>query len=387
LTKDILFFYLKRRIFMEVSNRTSVALVYNFPGEDEYEALRKKIQTGEVVSPTGNIKDLEGIATVQEEIDALVKALRKEGFDARDINIEDDFDRLLRALTAPRPDVVFNLVEFFNDNPLHEDRVAAFYDLLQIPYTGSPPMTLAICQRKGLTKQLLRAFRIPTPRYKLIKQKAVPRLTGLRYPLIVKPAWEDASAGVTKRAVVEDRAQLEARVHLILAEYRQPVLVEEFIAGRELGVSILGNKPPRVLPVEEVDFSNLPPEHPGIITFESKWDPLNEVFHKEKLICPAKMARSVQQRVKKVALHTYQVMGCRDYARVDMRLDKNDNLFVLEVNPNPDLTDGAGFMASAKAADLAFSEVLRVIVEEALKRGTNPSSVASLKRVDAPLEV
>ncbi|UCD47260.1 MAG: D-alanine--D-alanine ligase, partial [Deltaproteobacteria bacterium] len=218
---------------MGKAERISVAVIYNSSGDDEYEALRKKVRARKVISPTGDIVDLEEIATVREEIDALLKGLEKEGFDARSVNIKDDFKRLLRSLTAPRPDVVFNLVEFFNDNPLHEDRVAALYDLLQIPYTGSPPMTLAICQRKGLTKQILKAFRIPTPRYKLIKQKAIPKLTGLRYPLIVKPAWEDASAGVTKEAVVEDRAQLEHGVGKILADYNQPVLVEEYIEGRE----------------------------------------------------------------------------------------------------------------------------------------------------------
>jgi D-alanine-D-alanine ligase len=369
---------------MDYSNRTSVAIIYNFPGEDEYETLRKKIQTGEVVSPTGNIKDLEGIATVKEEVDALAKALQNEGFEAQAVNIEDDFDRLFKCLTAPRPDVVFNLVEFFNNDPLQEDRVAALYDLLRLPYTGAPPMTLAICQRKGLTKQILKAFRIPTPRYKLIRQKTVPKLTGLRYPLIVKPAWEDASAGITDSAVVQDRAQLESRVRLVLAEYKQPALVEEFIAGRELAVSVIGNRNPRVLPIEEMDFSGLPPDHPGIITFESKWDPLNEVFHKGRLVCPAKLAGSIRQRVKKVALQTYQVMGCRDYARVDMRLDKNDSPFVLEINPNPDLTEGVGFMASANAAGISFSKALRMIVEEALKRESSPAARLSQKGVNSP---
>jgi D-alanine-D-alanine ligase len=371
---------------MGISKRTSVAVIYNFPGEDEYEALRKKVQNGDVVSPTGDIKDLEGIATVQEEIDALVKGLRKEGFDARAVNIEDDFDRLFKSLTAPRPDVVFNLVEFFNNDPLLEDRVAAFYDLLGIPYTGAPPMTLAICQRKALAKQILKAFRIPTPRYKLVKKKPVPKLTGLRYPLIVKPAWEDASAGVSDQAVVEDRIQLEKRVRMIIAEYGQPALVEEFIDGRELGVSVMGNKNPRVLPIEEMDFSDLPPDRRAIITFESKWNPLSEVFHMGKLVCPAKLPRSVQRRVKKVALQTYQVLGCRDYARIDMRLDKNDNLFVLEVNPNPDLTEGVAFVASAAAAGISFSEVLRVIVEEAIKRASPPGNKASSKKADAPVE-
>src|SRR4030043_518066 len=170
----------------------SVAVIYNFPGEDEYETPRQKVQNGEVASPPGDIKDLARIATVQEEIDALVKGLQKEGFDARGINVEDDFGRLLKSLTSPRPDVVFNLVN----------------------------------------------------------QKTAPKLMGLRYPLIIKPAWEDASVGVTERAVVEDRAQLENRVRMILAEYKQPVLVEEFIEGRELAVSVMGNRSPRVLPVE-----------------------------------------------------------------------------------------------------------------------------------------
>lgn len=371
---------------MGSSKRTSVAVIYNFPGEDEYEALRKKVKSGEVVSPTGNIKDLEGIATVQEEIDALVKGLQKEGFDARAVNIEDRFDRLLKSLNDPRPDAVFNLVEFFNNDPLQEDRVAALYDLLGIPYTGAPPMTLAICQRKALAKQILKAFRIPTPRYKLIKKKPIPKLTGLRYPLIVKPAWEDASAGVTDQAVVEDRPQLEKRVRMILAEYHQPALVEEFIDGRELGVAVMGNKNPRVLPIEEMDFSDLPPDHKAIITFESKWNPLSKAFHMGKLVCPAKLSRSIQRRVKKVALHTYQVLGCRDYARIDMRLDKNDNLFVLEVNPNPDLTEGVAFMASAAAAGISFSEALRMIIEEALKRAAPPAANTTPAKTEAPPE-
>ncbi|MDH4197202.1 MAG: ATP-grasp domain-containing protein, partial [Candidatus Aminicenantes bacterium] len=343
--------------------RTKVAVLYNQLGEDQYEALRQKVKEGEVVSPTGDIKDLEGIATVREEIGAIVKALKGEGFDARAVNIEDDFGRLLVALNSPRPDVVFNLIEFFNDDPLLEDRIPALYDLLRLPYTGSPPMTLAICQRKGLTKQILKAFNIPTPRYKLVKHRPVPKLTGLRYPLIVKPAWEDASAGVTEQAVVEDRAQLEKQVLSTLAEYHQPALVEEYIEGRELGISVIGNKNARMLPIEEMDFSELPPENRRIITFASKWEPLRDEFHQGKLVCPAKLSRSVQQKVRKAALRTYQVMGCRDYARVDMRLDKDDNLFVLEVNPNPDLTEGVAFMASVKAAGLTFSAGLRMIVE------------------------
>jgi D-alanine-D-alanine ligase len=123
-----------------------------------------------------------------------------------------------------------------------------------------------------------------------------------------------------------------------------------------------------MLPVEEMDFSDLPPERRRIISFESKWDPLQEDFYKGTLVCPAKLSRAVLRRVKAVSLRTYQIMGCRDYSRIDLRLDHQNRLFVLEVNPNPDLTAGVAFMASAEAGGLTFSGTLRFIVEEALAR-------------------
>ncbi len=363
---------------MSCSKQVSVAVIHNFTGVDEYQVLRRRVRAGSVDSPTGNLKDLERITTVREDVEAIVVALREKGFNARSVNIKDDFDRLLGALTSPRPDVVFNLVEYFNDDARQEDRVAALYDLLRIPYTGSPPMTLAICQRKGLTKHILRGLRIPIPRYVLVKRKPVPpKPSGLTYPLIVKPAWEDASAGVDEAAVVEDRTRLEERVHMILKDYRQPALVEEFIDGRELGVSVIGNSNPKVLPVEEMDFSSLPPQYRGIISFESKWDPLHEVFHMGELVCPAKLSRPVMRKVRDIALRTYQALGCRDYARIDMRLDRSDRPFVLEVNPNPDLTAGVAFMASAQASGFSFADTLALIVGEALKRGEAAAASAA----------
>ncbi len=358
---------------MARTKSVSVAVLYNVVGEDEYETLRKQVENGEVVSPTGDIKSLENVATLSEEIEAIVAGLREKGFEAKAINIEDSFDRLFKSLTSPRPDVVFNLIESFNDDPRQEDRVAALYDLLRIPYTGSPPMALAICQRKGVTKQILEALDIPIPKYALVRERPIPRrFSGLTYPLIVKPAWEDASQGVDEGAVVDDRKHLVKRIDMILDDFEQPALVEEFIEGRELGVSVLGNGTPRVLPIEEMVFSGLPEGFRGILSFESKWEPLSEVFHLGELVCPADLSESVEKRIHDVALRTYEAMGVRDYARIDMRLGKNNRLYVLEVNPNPDLTEGVAFMASAKAAGLSFPDTLETIVREALKRGEAP---------------
>jgi D-alanine-D-alanine ligase len=351
-------------------SQTSVVVLYNFVGVDEYAILRRMVREGSVVSPTGRMEDLEKIATVGEEIQAIVDALRSEGYDCRAINLEDNFDRLLQVLTSPRPDVVFNLVEYFNDDSLLESRVAGLYDLLRIPYTGSPPLALALCQRKGLAKQILKANDIPTPRFRLVSAEPIPKLSGLRYPLIIKPSWEDASAGISENSVVEDRAGLERQVRLIWESFKQPALIEEYIEGRELGVSVLGNARPRMLPVEEMDFTGVPDGRRRIISFESKWDPLHEDFLLGTLVCPAKLSRAVLRRLNTLALRTFRVMGLRDYARIDLRLDAQGRLFVLEANPNPDLTAGVAFMASAAAAGMTFSGTLRFLVEEALARGT-----------------
>ena len=359
---------------MARKRKVDVAVLYNFLGEDEFETLRRGLQEGETqLSPElAEEYDAEAvgdeIATVAEEIQAVEDGISGAGFKARTINIKDDFQILMQALTTPRPDVVFNLVEWFNDDSWLEDRVAALYDLLQIPYTGSPPVALATCQRKDRTKEILQANGVPTPRFMVVTGEPIPRLGGLRYPVIVKPTRADASEGISEESVVENRSRLEQQVRMILKDYEQPALVEEFIAGRELGVSVLGNDPPRVLPLEEMDFSELPAGYRGIISFESKWDPLNEVYHKSELICPAKVSKSVARRASEMALRAYQVMGCRDYARIDIRMDRRGRLYVLEVNPNPDLSEAVGFGASARAGGLSFRQTLRHIVRSALKR-------------------
>jgi D-alanine-D-alanine ligase len=351
------------------SEGARVAVLYNFVGEDEYEVLRKKAREGIAQPPPDPNFKLEDISTLKEEILGLVDALIEAGYDAYPVNVQDNFHQLYAALTQPWPDVVFNLIEWFNDDGGLEDRVAAFYDLMEVPYTGAPPATLSICQRKGLTKQILEANGIPTPRYRILEKEPIPRLSGMRYPVIIKPAMEDASVGITQASVVENRKELVERIRFVLKEYEQPVLIEEYIDGRELGVSVLGTKLPRALPIEEMDFSDLPGQYRKIISFESKWDPMHEAFHKGKLVCPANLPEEIAREAQAIALKAFRVMGCRDYARVDMRLDDKGRLYVLEVNPNPDLTEGVAFMSSAEAAGLDFSDALKIIVDSALERG------------------
>ncbi len=344
-----------------------IAVLYNHVGEDEYEHIRQVDPRTLDFTPEYSLN----VATVREEYDAIVEALKREGFRAKAYNVEDRLEALEHVLRRERPDAIFNLIEHFHDEAKNEFLVAGVYDLHRIPYTGASPFALALCQRKGMTKQLLLANGIRTPRFKLLFEPHMPRRHGLHYPLIVKPAREDASSGVSKGSVVSELPQLLERVESAFKEFAPPILVEEFIEGRELHVSILGNDPPKALPILEYDFSELPPEYPPIISYEAKWNPLKEEYHRIHSVCPAKLPKRIEHKVINRALEAYRLTGCRDYARVDMRLSKDNKVYVLEVNPNPDLTEGVSYMACAQKAGLSFSYTLKMIAEFALARGAS----------------
>lgn len=342
----------------------NVLVLYNHVGEDEYEQMKQVDPESLGFTPQYPI----GVSTVLEEIEAIVSALKKEGFRARAFNVQDDFARLQQALRRKAPDVIFNLIEFFHDNSKLEAMVAGLYELYKIPYTGAPPFALSLCQRKGLTKQVLLANGVPTPHFKLLNKPEIAQRHGLHYPVIVKPAREDGSGGVERESVVYNYKELLARLEIVFKEFAPPILVEEFIEGRELHVGILGNEDPVVLPIIEFDFSEFDADHPKIISYNAKWNPLDETYHRVHTICPANLSKRVLKKVEEVCLHAYRITGCRDYARLDLRLDKKNHPFVLEVNPNPDLTEGVSFMESAEKAGLSFSDTLKQIVEFALQR-------------------
>jgi D-alanine-D-alanine ligase len=348
----------------------SVAVLFNHVDEDEYERIREVDPASLSFEPEYDIH----VATVMEEYGALVRALRGRGFAARLVNIRDDvtvLERLLRG--RRRPDVVFNLVEHYREDPEHEAHIAGVLDLHGVPYTGATPFGLSLLRRKGLTKHLLLANGVPTPRYRILPEPRIPRRHGLHYPLIVKPSREDASAGVTRESVVRDHASLLERVGYVHREFGPPILVEEFIEGRELHAAVWGNDAPEVLPIIEFDFSDLPDDHPNIISFDAKWNPLKEEYHRVFTVCPARLSRRALRRVQRAALDAYRVTGCRDYARLDLRLTPDDHPFVLEVNPNPDLTEGVSFMESAEKAGFGFDDALARIVTMALERGVRPA--------------
>ena len=290
---------------MKNETKIRVAVVYNHTGEDVYEKYRDIDPSSLDFEPEYDIK----VATVTEEYEAIANALSKEGYETELLNIEEDIQVMIDLLTKNPPHVVFNLIEHFKGESELENHVAGLYNLYGVCYTGAGPFTLALCRRKGMTKQLLLANKVPTPRYRLLSEPKLPARHGLHYPMIVKPAREDASSGVEKDSVVYNLDQLNERINKVFQEYQQPILVEEFIEGRELHVSILGNDPPEVLPIIEFDFSELPSDHPTIISYDAKWEPLEESFQGSfRMSCKTdKAVREESERCRACSLQNYRL--------------------------------------------------------------------------------
>ncbi len=342
-----------------------ILVTWNQVEEDVYEHLR-----AEGINAS--------VTTIDEELTAIVDAVRANGHHCTLVNIKNQLPALLDAIDDERPDAIFNLVEFFGADPAHEAHLAGVYELLGVAYTGARPAALALCQRKHRAKALLAQAGLPTPPYFVVSGRAgdvrPPDDHGLTFPLIVKPALEDASSGIDEGAVVHDAAALDARVTHVLTHHAQPVLIEEYIDGRELHCALLGDHPATPLPLYEMMFTERLGADgqplPKIVTYRAKWDPTSRDFLDVDGRCPVPdLEPEIVEAIQDVAVRAARVVGVRDYARVDMRLDtQTGEPFILEVNPNPDLAEHGAFMQCAIASGRTFVQTIGEIVAMALAR-------------------
>jgi D-alanine-D-alanine ligase len=196
----------------------------------------------------------------------------------------------------------------------------------------------------------------------------------VRFPVIVKPVHEDGSLGVNSDSVCHDTARLARQVEYVHAVYKQDALVEEYLEGREFNVSIVGDRTPEVLAISEIDFGEMPEGEPRIVSYRAKWDEESRVYGGTRPICPAPLSRRIERRIQDVALRSYRIMNCRDYARIDLRTDSRGTPYVLEVNPNPDISPRAGFARAARAAGLTYTDMILRICQAAMARGASVAS-------------
>ncbi|MBI4437163.1 MAG: ATP-grasp domain-containing protein [Candidatus Omnitrophica bacterium] len=302
-----------------------------------------------------------------ETITAIAAALRKR----HDVVLIEADERSVQAFRREEPDIVFNIAEG-RFGPLREAEIPALLDSLGIPYTGSGPETLSVALDKAWTKRVLRQFGIATPDF-LVCEETDYYLNGLTFPLIVKPLWEGSSKGILDKAVVETPQELRKQVKFVLERYQEPALIEKFLPGREFTLALLGNDSSlEVLPVVEINLNTLPRGAHPIYSYEAKWvwdtpkSPLR-IFE-----CPAKIPYTLERKLSHLAKRTFQVLKCRDWCRIDMRLDEKGEPHVLEVNPLPGILpnpeQNSCFPKAARAQGMKYEELILEVLSIACKR-------------------
>lgn len=305
------------------------------------------------------IKDSPDIKEVKETAESIAEVLKKN-YQVEIVPCGKDIFSFISQLKAISPHAIFNLCEAFADKSAGEMFIASLYELLGIPYTGSPPLTIGICLNKVLTKKLLVSHGLPTPPWFL--KNEIEKIDDEMFPLILKPISEDGSFGIFKENIIFEKKELKEKVEKITSITKVPMFLEKFIDGRELNVSFLGNEP---ICIGEIEFKI----YPKILTYDGKWRNGSEDDRGTIPKYPADLREEEKDKILKIAREVFEIFGLRDYGRIDMRMDERGDLYVIDVNPNPDLSIDAGFARALKVKGLTYEEGIKEILQFALKRG------------------
>ena len=314
---------------------------------------------------------LHGADALGPPVDAVIEevpaALAAVGHEPSTLAVGHSIEPVITGLKQRAADLVFNLTESFRDISSLDSNLAALLNLLGLRYTGSSPSGLMLAGDKSLSKKVLGFHNIRTPEFATIYRGALEHVGELRFPVIVKPPQQDASIGISESSVVEDLATLLRKIDEMQEEYRSPVLVEELIPGREFYVGVLGNAHAVALPVMELCFEPNQANPHRIASFDVKWAADRDA--ETRSVFPGDLTEELVATMQKIALESFHALRLRDYARIDMRLDEDGEPYILEVNPNPDLVDGAAYMMCATASGRSYAETLGHIVDLAVARG------------------
>jgi D-alanine-D-alanine ligase len=311
---------------------------------------------------------------IVDSVQAAERVLRDSGYEVTTFASPSCPAAFERGIREAAPDVVVNLFEGSADNNATEMYAAGVLEWLGVPYTGCSFQSIVLARSKHIAKRIFVAEGVPTPAFQLIESVPV-RECGLTFPVIVKPAQQDASIGLSQASVVEDLEGLNERAAWLLEELAQPALAEEMILGREITVAVVEIPDLRVLPGTEVVF---PPESAGlwpILSYEAKWDDKSAEFIATDYDFKPVLEPTLLARVEDISKRAFRALGCRDYARVDFRIRKGDNTpFVLEVNPNPDCAPDRALTNNLWSAGIEYADFLRQMVSNALARKGQPAA-------------
>ena len=301
-------------------------------------------------------------------VDAIAEALGKGGCEVTKIEANEDAYSKFLSL---KPDCVFNIAEGIQGES-RESQIPAMLEMLGIPYTGSGPLTLAIALDKALTHQVLSVNGVLSPNFQVFSTPNKKRQRNLEFPLVVKPLTEGSSKGIRSTSLVKDEQSLREQLSWVINTYKQPAIVEEFLPGREFTVGLIGNDVPLVLPIVEILLEKLPSGASPIYSYEAKWiwdvpeKPL-DIFN-----CPANIPDELEKEIRKTAIKTFKVLNCRDLCRMDVRLNKNGEPCILEVNPLPGLIPDPDAHSclpeAASEAGFTYEQLICTVLWQALKR-------------------
>jgi D-alanine-D-alanine ligase len=331
-----------------------------------YNMKRGELEEGQ--QPSGNL-----LADAQAEWDApeTISAVQSALEERHEVIPVDAAEDAYAALRESRPDIVFNMAEGVS-GPGREGYIPSILEHLRIPYTASDPLTLNLCLDKSRTKEILAYYGLPISRFRVVNDHNFSFNT-LHYPLMVKPLYEGSSIGIRNDSLVKTRREMRERVLWLLNNYREPALVEEFLPGREFTVAILGNgEEARVLPIVEILFDSLPQGVNPIYSYEAKWvwdqssNPL-KIFQ-----CPAELDTELRAEIESICLRAYSILRCRDWCRIDVRLDASGRPHILELNPLPGILpspeDNSCFPKAALAIGMDYSQLINAVLDIACKR-------------------
>jgi D-alanine-D-alanine ligase len=297
----------------------------------------------------------------------VLDALAKLEHAAEHLVIFDDLDPLRQKLQTFQPHVIFNLADQFKNNRAFDQNIASFLELQGLHFTGCGSSGLLLCKNKGISKKILGYHRIHVPNFVTIARgKRIARPRKLKFPILVKPLKEEASLGISQASLVENDEQFKERVQFIHEKYDNDVIAEEYIEGRELYVGILGHHRLQVFPIRELVFKQVPPDEPKIATYKAKWD---EEYRKRwglenqfaEGLDPA-VVRKIEDTCKRI----YRLLTIDGYARIDLRLTPNNEIYFIEANPNPILAEDEDFAQSAQKAGITYPELIERIMRTAL---------------------
>jgi D-alanine-D-alanine ligase len=301
--------------------------------------------------------------------DDVHRALLDNGYDVRLLGLYADVRPLLEEVREFRPDVIFNLMETFHQVTRWDKNITALIEVLGIPYTGATSAALFLCNDKGLSRKILRFHRVRGPRFHTFYRGHkvwLPKTIGL--PCIVKPLTEEASRGISNASIVDDEKSFVERVLMIHERMNLDAIAEEYVEGRELYVSLIGDARLRVLPPREMTFGQLPEDEPRIATYKAKWD---EAYRRKwgiRNIFATKLGTTVRERVDEVCRRAYRGLNLRSYARFDLRITATGQVYVIEPNVNPCLARDDELAQSAKKVGISYPALIRMIVNQALRR-------------------